>query len=74
MPLSYTGESMNTMTGTSYKASGSQGELVIVEISHEALQDYGEAACQQKGSQKYDSGAISNNKVYVRTGDFGQSG
>ncbi|MEW6641717.1 MAG: hypothetical protein AB1586_14530 [Pseudomonadota bacterium] len=65
---------MNTMTGTSYKASGSQGELVIVEASHEALQDYGEAACQQKGSQKYDAGDVSNNKVQVRTTDFDQLG
>ena len=71
MPLSYTDESMQTMTGTSYKAMGSQNELVIVEASHEALQDYGEAACQQKGSQKYDAGQVSNNIVTVRTSDFG---
>jgi UDP-N-acetylglucosamine 2-epimerase len=70
MALSYTGESMKTMTGTSYKATGSQGEQVIVEASHEALQDYRESACLQKGSQKYDAGKVSNNIVTVRTSDF----
>jgi hypothetical protein len=39
------------MTGTSYKATGSQGEMVAVEASHEALQDYGESACFQKGAR-----------------------
>ena len=49
MPLTYTGDSMQTMTGTSYKAMGSQNELIIVDISHEAIQDYGEDTCQAKG-------------------------
>lgn len=71
MPLLYTGESMKTMTGTSYRATGSQGELIIVEVSHEALQDYGEPSCLRKGSNKYDSGEVSNNIVSVRTSDFG---
>jgi hypothetical protein len=62
---------MQTMTGTSYKAMGAQNEIVVVEASHEALQDYGEHACQAKGSQKYDSGQVSNNIVIVRTSDFG---
>src|SRR5882762_6725419 len=35
---------MKTMTGTSYKANGLRGEMVIVEASHEALQNYGESA------------------------------
>jgi len=62
---------MNTMTGPSYKATCAQGELVIVEVSHEALKDYGESACLLKGNQKYDSGQVSNNNVSVRTSDFG---
>jgi hypothetical protein len=71
MPLTYTGESMQTMTGASYKAMGSQNELVIVDISHEAIQDFGEDTCQAKGSQKYDAGQVSNNTVTVRASDFG---
>jgi hypothetical protein len=55
---------------TNYKAIGSQGELVIVEGSHEAIQDYGEDAVQQKASEKYDAGLVSNNIVTVRTADF----
>jgi hypothetical protein len=62
---------MQTMTGTSYKAMGSQNEPVIVDISHEAIQDYGDDACQAKGRQKYDAGQVSNNTVIVRTSDFG---
>lgn len=71
MPLRYTGESLQTMTGTSYKAMGSHNDLVIVDISHEAIQDYGEDTCQARGSQKYDAGKVSNNTVTVRTSDFG---
>lgn len=74
MPLSYTGDSINTLTGTNYRANGSNGEPVIVEISHEALQDHGEGACQQKGSEKYDGGLGSGNKIYVRISDFNQHG
>jgi hypothetical protein len=70
MPLSFTGESLQTMNTTNYKATGSQGELVIVEASHEALQDFGEAAVQQRAGSKYDAGYVSNNIVNVRTSDF----
>jgi hypothetical protein len=62
--------SLETINSTNYKAIGSQGELVIVEGSHEAIQDYGEDAVQQKASDKYDAGLVSNNIVTVRTADF----
>jgi len=61
---------MKTMTGTSYKATTPQGEMIIIEASHEALQDYGEAAVKHKASAKYDAGQVENNKVTVRTTDF----
>lgn len=70
MPLSFTGESLQTMNSTNYKATGSQGELVIVEASHEALQDFGEDAVHRAASRKYDAGRVSNNMVSVRTSDF----
>jgi hypothetical protein len=70
MPLSFADQSLQTMNSTNYKATGSQAELVIVEVSHEALQDYGESAAHQKASDKYDAGQVFNNTVTVRTSDF----
>lgn len=43
------------------------GNAVPVTVSHEALQDKGEAACLQMARQKYKSPATS---VDVTTGDF----
>jgi hypothetical protein len=70
MPLTYFGESRSTLNGTRYRTTGSKGEDVVVEASHEALKDYGETKVQQKASDKYDAGEVHENKVTVRTSDF----
>jgi len=70
MPLTYTGESHDSLNSTSYKTTGSSGEIVIVEASHEAIQDYGKDTVQARASHKYDAGHVSNNKVIIRTTDF----
>ena len=70
MPLTYSGESHATLNGTRYRATGSRDEAVVVEASHEALQDHGQAKVQQKASDKYDAGEVHENKVTVRTSDF----
>jgi hypothetical protein len=70
VPLTFTGEALKTNNSTNYRAIGSHGELVIVEASHEALQDYGEGAVQQKAGAKYDLMEIQNDRVTVKTTDF----
>jgi hypothetical protein len=71
MPLSYTDESPHTTLNTTlYRAFGSNNEMIIVEVSHDAIADYGEIASKTMASQKYDAGRVTNNKVLVRTTDF----
>jgi hypothetical protein len=70
MPLSFSGDKHTTINSTDYRAFGSQNEMIIVEASHEAIQDFGEDAVQYKASAKYDTGQASNNRVTVRTSDF----
>jgi hypothetical protein len=48
MSLSFTGDALKTIHTANYRAIGSHGELIIAEASHEAVQDCGEAAVQQK--------------------------
>jgi hypothetical protein len=43
------------------------GNAVGVHVSHEALQDKGEAACLEKAKQKYDGKSTA---VHVTTSDF----
>ncbi|MGY8683882.1 hypothetical protein Q2941_39830 [Bradyrhizobium sp. UFLA05-153] len=43
-----------------YKAFGSQNEIIVAEATDEVLQDHGEAAVQQRGSEKYDAGQVNN--------------
>jgi hypothetical protein len=70
MSLSFTGESVQTLNTTDYKAIGSQGEQIIVKASHEAIQDYGEVAVQAKAIEKYNDNQIVNHTVTVQTPDF----
>lgn len=70
MPLIYTGETLDMLNTISFRAQGSDGEIVVVEASHQVVQDYGEYAVHEKGSHKYDAGDVHNNKVTVRTADF----
>lgn len=53
-----------------FKATGDRGEPVIVVASHEVLQDKGEDAVLQKGSDKYDAGELDGGQVRVGTADF----
>lgn len=71
MPLTYTGQYTETETGRCYAAEDSNtGQMVTVDASFEAIQDYGEEAVMDKGSEKYDSGSAVNNVLTVRTSDF----
>jgi predicted nucleic acid-binding protein len=54
-----------------YEAIGSKSsEQIIVYVSPEVLDEYGEYAAKQKGSEKYDNNDYTGNIVYVRTSDF----
>jgi hypothetical protein len=70
MPLTYTGDKSETMNGTLYRATGNQDETIIVQASHEVLQDKEEEAVLQKASDKYDAGHVEKGKVTVRDSDF----
>jgi hypothetical protein len=72
MPLNFSGDSLATINGTVYRATGSNGENIVVEASHEAMQDYGEPRVQAKANDKYDAGLVYDSKVTVRTTDFSQ--
>jgi hypothetical protein len=57
VPLAFTGECTESPSRKLYRATGSQNEPVVVEVSQEALTDYGEARALQRASEKYDAGA-----------------
>jgi hypothetical protein len=70
MPLTFTGKFLKTLNNTNYRALGSEGELIVVEASDEAVKDFGEDTVQAKASDKYAAGDISNNIITVKTSDF----
>jgi hypothetical protein len=70
MPLTYTGERNDTMSGTTFRATGDRDEVVVVTASHEVLQDRGDDAVLQKGSDKYDAGNAQANRIRVTNADF----
>jgi hypothetical protein len=70
MPLAFTDDTTENMGRKLFRATGSRGGPVIVEVSHEALQDYGEARALQRASDKYDAGQVSNGRVTVLTSDL----
>ena len=72
MPLIFPGETIETLTCVSIKATDSStGEPVIVKASHEAIQDYQLCGVQEVASDKYDRGQIeADGSIIVRTADF----
>jgi hypothetical protein len=70
MSLSFTCDALKNIKTDNYREIGSHGELIIAEASHEAVQDCGEAAVQQKASSKYDEAQVLNNIITVKTSDF----
>jgi hypothetical protein len=70
LPLQYTGEHHISLSGTRFKAIGSQGEHIMVQGSHEAIEDYGEDAVKRKGSDKYDAGETREGTLIILTSDF----
>ena len=73
MPLTYSGRSApNSITlGTNYQATGSKaGEGIVVDVSREALDAYGEDACLRQGSDSYDAGDYTGSTITVQNGDF----
>ena len=71
MPLQYTGRRQRMESAWSYQAKTPQGGTITVQVSFEALQDYGEARALEKGRAKYDAGqTLDGTKVTVRNSDF----
>jgi hypothetical protein len=71
MPLTAFVQTLSNLNSTKYTAKGSKEETVLVDVSHEAMQDQEVARVQQKASDKYDAGIIDEGQVTVRTSDFG---
>jgi hypothetical protein len=75
MALKYTGETDTDLNGTLFKATGDNGEHIIVYGSHEALKDYGEDRVKQKACDKYNHNEIHSGKIWnarnrLRSGRF----
>ena len=72
MSLVPTGRSVDTITGKNHQMEDTtSGEKVIVKVSIDAIQDYGEDACLNKASQKHTRGLIEkDNSVSVKISDF----
>ena len=71
MPLSFTGEHVETATGFSLKAKDVYGATVAVKATKEVVHQEGLFHVQQVASDKFDMGKIeSDGSVSVRTSDF----
>jgi hypothetical protein len=71
MPLTLTGEQLETTAGVSLRTQDQNGKYVVVLATHEAVQDHGLQRVEQVASSKYDTGKIeANGTVTVRTSDF----
>ena len=59
MPLHFTGETAEDLTGRSIQAKDSTtGKPVVVKASHEAIQDHALPRVQEVASDKYDKGKV----------------
>jgi hypothetical protein len=70
MPLSFQDDSIESLSHKRYRAIGSRDEQIIVEVSHEALADYGQQRVLQKARDKYDTGKAVDGKLTVDSSDF----
>jgi hypothetical protein len=70
MPLSFQDDSNENLSHKRYRAIGSRDEQIIVEVSHEALADYGQQRVLQKARDKYDAGKVVDGKLTVDSSDF----
>jgi hypothetical protein len=71
MPLQYTGKKQRMESAWGYEARSPEGGIITVQVSFEALQDYGEARALEKGRAKYDAGqTLDGIKVTIRNSDF----
>ena len=71
MPLTLTGEQIETIEGVSLRTQNQHGEYVIVLATHGATQDHGLHHVERVASSKYDAGKVeTNGTVTVRTLDF----
>lgn len=69
--LTFTGESVDSLEGTSLEAKDSSGRRIVVRASHEAIQDFGLSRVEAKASEKFANGQVEpNGTVIVRTSDF----
>ena len=70
MPLDYMDQKLQHISGFTHQAKGRDDEAITVQVSGEALTDFGELHCLRKASDKYDAGQYTNQVVVVRTTDF----
>jgi hypothetical protein len=71
MPLSFTGDQMETIAGVSIRATDHTGKRVVVIASQEAVQDHEIADVQNAASEKYDRGEVeADGTVRVRNADL----
>ena len=70
MPLVYSGETAGSIENVSHEATDQNGKRVIVRISREATEDFGDDIAHEAGSKKFDRGAVEpDGSVQVRTAD-----
>ena len=71
MPLVFTGQTAESLTGISIQATDSgTGMPVVVKASHEAIQDHGLPLAQEVAAAKYESGKVeSDGSIFVRAVD-----
>ena len=72
MGLKYTGDTLETQHGTSFKATDSNsGRIIVVRVSSEVMRDYGSDCGKRVGEEKYDKRQfLSDGFVEVRTEDI----
>lgn len=71
MPLRFPGQTTETESRVSIRATDFAGKQVVVAASHEAIQDYGMSRVQEVASDKFDSGKFeTDSSIFVRTADF----
>lgn len=74
MPIFFTGESRETLTGVNFRAKDQDEKSVTVSVSAEAGQDYKWDDICSMASKKYDAGDLASKGpppiVMVTTSDF----
>ena len=71
MPLTFPGQTTETESRVSIRATDPEGKQVAVAASHEAIQDYGLSRVEEVASDKFDNRKFeTDGSIFVRTADF----